>query len=569
MEPRPHQAKGEAHILEAYREGVSSQLVVMPTGTGKTFYFARAPRWIPGKKSLILAHTEELVDQARNAIKEANPSLRVGVEMADRYSSPTDDVIVGSVPTLGLEGSQRIAKFKPRDMGVIAVDEAHHGVGTSYKRVFSHFGFGVGLDPEDRLLLGVTATDKRGDERGLGETFSKVTFRYTMLDAIKDGWIVPPKGFRVRTGTSIDDVHMLAGDFNQAELSTAVNTPNRNKLVVEKWLRYGENRQTLGFTVDIAHAVKLAEAFREAGVAAEAVWGTDPERADKLRRHQERTTTVLLNCGVLIEGYDDWQIGCVLLAAPTNSNLRYIQWIGRGTRLQKLAREFRHLSLHQMIEAGLSIEKTDCLILDFQDSTVKHKLVTLGSIFGLPAGLALEGKNIVDVVDEMEKLEKSNPKVDFSTLVDIDDVDAYVEKVNLFGDDVDPVIAELSEWRWVLTAKGDYILALSGGDLVTLAQNVLGHWEVHGKTSGTEFEDENRELSASVATAESLVKRFWKGGRASTLKRRTPMPGATLPASAQQIARINDIARLLSKPMPDTRGMSFFDAQLLINSMNK
>jgi superfamily II DNA or RNA helicase len=568
VEPRPHQARGEAHILEAYNEGVRSQLVVMPTGTGKTFYFSRAPKWFPQKKTIVLAHTEELVDQARAAIEGANPGLRVGVEMADRLSSPTDNVVVGSVPTLGLEGSQRIAKFNPRDYGVIAVDEAHHGVGTSYKRVFSHFGFGVGLDPENRLLLGVTATDKRGDERGLGETFQKVTFRYTMLEAIKDGWIVPPRGYRVRTGTSIDDVHALAGDLNQAELSTAVNTPNRNKLVVQQWLRLGENRQTIGFTVDIAHAVALAAEFRLAGVKAEAVWGTDPERADKLRRHQERTTTVLLNCGVLIEGYDDWQIGCVLLCAPTTSNLRYIQWIGRGTRLQKLEKKYRHLSLHQMIEAGLPIEKTDCLILDFQDSTIKHKLVTLASIFGLPAGLALENKNLVDVVEEMEELEKSNPKVDFSTLVDIDEADSYVEQVNLFADDVDPVIAELSDWRWVMNAKGDYMLGLTSGDLVTLFQNVLGHWEVRGKCSGIEFEDSNRELSASVYTAESLVKRLWKG-RASTLKRTPPMPGATIPASAQQIARINDIARLLSKPVPDTRGMSFFDAQLLINSMNR
>ena len=176
---------------------------------------------------------------------------------------------------------------------------------------------------------------QRGDGRALAEIFEKITYSYGIRPAIEDGWLVDVKGFRVNTNINLDNVRVSKGDFEQGELEDTVNNPERNSRVVKSWLDKGEDRQTIVFTVGIQHAQDLAKEFQRHGVAAEAIWGNDPERALKLEAHRDGRITVLTNCGVLTEGYDDWRVGCILLARPTKSGMLFAQMIGRGTRLQE------------------------------------------------------------------------------------------------------------------------------------------------------------------------------------------------------------------------------------------
>ncbi len=97
----------------------------------------------------------------------------------------------------------------------------------------------------------------------------------------------------------------------------------------------GSGRQTITFAVDIQHAVDLAAMFQSRDVKAEAVWGDDPNRAEKIARHKHGDITVLTNCGVLTEGYDDPEVSCIVMARPTKSSLLYQQMVGRGTRLEE------------------------------------------------------------------------------------------------------------------------------------------------------------------------------------------------------------------------------------------
>ena len=562
MQLRPYQLIAEESILEGYREGVRSQLVIMPTGTGKTVLFAQAPKWFPGTRTLVLCHTEELVDQAADKIRRSNPTLSIGVEMADRYCRSSDDVIVGSVPTLGREGSERLARLSPDDFGVVVIDEAHHSIAPTYLRIAEYFGFGLRAPSNhNRLLLGVTATGERGDKRGLGRLFQKKTYEYSMLQAIKDGWICPPRGYRVYTGTCIDDVPIVAGDFAQNELSETVNTSSRNELIVQQWCKFGDNRQSLFFTVDIEHAQNLARAFSDSGVCAAAVWGDDPDRARKLQMHREGRIKVLTNCSVLVEGYDDWRIGCIGLCAPTKSKLRFVQWIGRGLRLQDGTG-----NLKKALANGVSLSKKDCIILDFQDATTQHSLVSLSSLFGLPPALQMAGRNVEEQISLMEKLEADFPNVDFSHLDDVDHAQTYIEKVDLFNTEADPVIVGLTDWRWVLNARGEYVLHLPNLDHVTISQNIIGDWEVHGQVTGVQFDDSNPELATTIEIAERLTKQFWKG-RVSTLKRKQVPIEHRLPPSQQQVHRIKVLAGLTGQNMPDLKGLNYAQAEQIIRDM--
>src|SRR5206468_860756 len=112
-----------------------------------------------------------------------------------------------------------------------------------------------------------------------------------------------------------------------------INTEAHNDLVVRAWLKHANDVQSIVFAVDVEHAKAIARKYREYGVAAEAVWGEDPDRADKLKFHKAGHLRVLVNCEVLTTGYDDRNIRCIVLARPTQSELLYTQMIGRGGRL--------------------------------------------------------------------------------------------------------------------------------------------------------------------------------------------------------------------------------------------
>ena len=108
---------------------------------------------------LVLAHRQELLDQACDKIRQANHRLCVAVEQAGRSADTDCDVVVASVPTLGRKGSTRLQRLDPDRFFLIVIDEAHHATAATYKRVLEYFGV---FAPETRkLLVGFTAEKSR------------------------------------------------------------------------------------------------------------------------------------------------------------------------------------------------------------------------------------------------------------------------------------------------------------------------------------------------------------------------------------------------------------------------
>jgi superfamily II DNA or RNA helicase len=336
MELRPYQRKFFAQVRERYDAGVTRQLGVLATGLGKAVLFAALREQMQfRKKVMVLVHREELATQAADKLSRWNPDLRVGVEMANRYSDVDgifpDTFVVASVPTLGRRGSARIKKFLPDEYDCIVSDEAHHSSSPQWRNVLTHFGL---TEPGGTILsLGLTATPNRSDGTGLRQNFDEIVFDMGIREGIESGYLVDLRGIRVNTKTNLDKVKTRAGDFAEDELADAVNTVERNAIIVKEWMAAAYGLKTVVFTVDIQHAVDLAAAFCKCSVPADAVWGSDPDRKSKLHRHRTGQITVLCNCAVLTEGYDDPGIKCIVLAKPTKSTLLFTQMIGRGTRI--------------------------------------------------------------------------------------------------------------------------------------------------------------------------------------------------------------------------------------------
>jgi len=488
---RKYQVETLGAIVKAYDAGVRRQLLAMATGTGKTVIFANLLQAmnhrIPGQM-WVIAHREELIDQAVTKIRDWNPSLIVDKEMAEHYANPFADVIVSCVASIGRKGTKRSGRFDWDAVTKVVIDEAHHTPASTYMNFLELTGV---MTNSRKLLLGVTATPKRGDGKALAQIYQKIVYSYPIRNAIEDGWLVDLRGYRIRSATNLDDVPTTAGDFQTDELSGAVNNDTRNQLVVKGWMDRAEGKQTVCFCVDIEHAKDLAETFRGCGIKAKAVWGSDPDRAEKLRAHKAREITVLCNCGVLTEGYDDWRIGCIVLARPTKSGSLYTQMVGRGTRLQKDTG-----NLVEAIAAGVKLEKTECILIDVCDTTSNHSLETLPSLFGIDSDLDLNGQLAVKSIKALEQAEAANPNIDFSKLDDITKLKAFIESVNLWNERATPKkIATASKLDWHKLTDSSYFLMLKSEEVdhfyrgstkipiyeqktVYIKENLLGKFEI-------------------------------------------------------------------------------------------
>ncbi len=484
---RPYQTDCLEAIRDAYRRGVRRQLVCLPTGTGKTVVFSQLPRFFMMKRRmLVLAHREELLDQARDKMMRANPSLRIEVEQGDRHASPEANVVIASVSTVGREGSKRLLRLPRDEFFLFVVDEAHHAVAESYRRVLGHFG--VFEQATKRLLVGFTATPKRGDGKGLDATFEEIVFSRDLPAMVNAGFLAPLAGWRVETDVDLSSVHTRMGDYVVNQLSQAVNVERRNAIVVKAHAELLGDRPTICFCADVAHAESLGNAFRAANVPAAAVSGamSRAERADVLGKFREGKLRVLTNCMVLTEGYDEPQVAGIILARPTKSAALYAQMVGRGTRLHP--------------------GKADVTVVDIVDASREHKLATLPTLFGLPRALDLKGRTTTQAEEAFQWTARHRPWVPCELATSLDDLRLRCQKIELLDLETPADLGALTRFAWVKAGEDAFRLNLGAGERIFVSKTLLGEWEtVVISGEATSPIGERRTLATALATAEAFV----------------------------------------------------------------
>lgn len=338
-------------------------------------------------------------------------------------------VVVASVQTLSRP--KRLAKlvnaYDPRasllrptvPFSLVVVDEAHHAAAESYRAILTALrageperaatpaevddGYELGVVPEGPLLLGVTATPDRGDGKGLDDLFGEITWSYDMLWGIRSGYLSELRGLHVQLDRlDLTDVKVSRGDYEAGSAGRAMEAAGAPEVIVRAWLAdhqledpatgkvetiTARDRPTLVFTPTVEMATHVAAEFVAAGVNAGWVSGETPldERRTILRRFRDGELTVVANCAVLTEGYDEPSVSCIVQARPTKSRALYAQMIGRGTR--------RHP------------DKAECLVLDVVGSTSQHSLVTVPSLFGIDTKVRpyREGEPLTAAIGQQEQ----------------------------------------------------------------------------------------------------------------------------------------------------------------------
>lgn len=358
--PRPYQKEIVSRVCAGWKD-FRKQLVVAPTGSGKTCVFSWLAEKTPGR-TLILCHRNELIDQAIAKLHAAT-GIEASREKAESFGSRDAKVVVASVQTLMRE--QRRELWSPDHFSLVIVDEAHHALAASYRSVLNHF------DGHARVL-GVTATPDRGDKRNLGEYFENVAAEVGLFDLIDDGYLSPITLKAIPLKIDLSSVRQTAGDFNEADLGSALE-PYLDQ-IARAIREHASFRRVLAFLPLIATSQKFVEACRAAGLKAEHIDGTSEDRKDKLTRFAEWDFDVLSNAMLLTEGYDDPGIDCVVCLRPTRSRPLYAQMVGRGTRIHET--------------------KSNLLLLDFLWHHEKHQLCR-------PAHLIAETQEEADTITEL------------------------------------------------------------------------------------------------------------------------------------------------------------------------
>ncbi|KAI9488383.1 P-loop containing nucleoside triphosphate hydrolase protein [Zychaea mexicana] len=337
------------------------------------------------RKTLILAHRTELLDQAQAQIQRYNPSWRVVVDQGNRKPDiDAADVVVASVQTLGRSAATtRLERYDPQQFKTIMIDEVHHAAANTYTNILDYFDT---FAADNHIFVwGCSATVRRHDGIALEGIFDKIVYHMDLLHMIEAGWLCPIKVTTVETQVDLSKVHTRYDDFMQSQLARAVNVEQRNKTIYQSWTKFAattERRSTLVFAVDMAHTIALCNLFRSHGVDADYVTSKTPTltRYETLQRFRNGEFPVLVNCGILTEGTDIPRIDCILMARPTKSNVLFQQMFGRGMRLYP--------------------EKQDCLVIDFVDNFSKagsEGLVTFPTLMGLDHNQVVRDENVLDM----------------------------------------------------------------------------------------------------------------------------------------------------------------------------
>lgn len=334
--PRPFQVTAHEKLRQGARDGHRCQVVMAPTGAGKSYLGLRIAHeaLAKGRKAVFVCDRTTLINQTSAAADAYGLSAHGVVQSQHWRYSPSMPFQIASAQTL--------ARRQWPDADVIIVDECHTqmAVWTEYMQTCR------------AAVIGLSATPF---SKGLGLLFSNLVNATTMHELTESGVLVPMRVFTC-TRANMEGAATAGGEWTDAAASERGMEIIGD--VVSEWIRFGENRKTICFGATIAHCEELCRQFNEAGVMA-AVFtsqttATEREMLLKEYRKDDSVLRVLISVEALAKGFDVPTVGCVIDCRPLRKSLSTaIQMWGRGLR------------------SSLETGKKDCLLLDHSGNIVR------------------------------------------------------------------------------------------------------------------------------------------------------------------------------------------------------
>lgn len=334
---RQHQKDAKERILSAWDE-VNAVMLQMPTGTGKTYLFTSLIKDLINYYKdnhihlniLIVAHRTELLDQISESLYRYD--IQHGFIQGNREQHLWQRVQVGSI--FSLLTSRNEINVKRKDFDYIIIDEAHHSLADTYKKLFDAF--------PNAKKLGVTATPWRFNHEPFTSLYQTLITTPQVSWFIKEGLLADFEYVSIKPDSKlqkmIDNTEISAtGDFVNIELDEAFNNQRIRSKIYASYKKFAYGKKGIIYAINKEHAANLASLYNSKGISAMAIDCDTPkdERKALIEDFKSGKIKVLVNVEIFTEGFDCPDVSFIQLARPTRSLALYLQQVGRGLRVVK------------------------------------------------------------------------------------------------------------------------------------------------------------------------------------------------------------------------------------------
>ena len=323
MQLRKYQTDTISKTADSFRQRKIAPLIVLPTGAGKTVIFSEIAKRAVQKNNnvLILVHRRELIKQASK--KLADIQVPHGI-IAAGFKPSSHPIQVASVQTI----VRRLHKINYIP-ALIIIDEAHHSVAGSWKKILDHF-------PKAKRI-GVTATPCRLSGEGLRVMFDDLILGPSVKELVEAGFLSPHKVFGAPQKINFNKIKMRGGDYATDQLAEEMIKADITGDAVQQYKKHANGLPAIAFCVNVSHAGIVKAKFNNSGIKADIITGdmdTD-DRDQVINGLSSGKIQVLVSIEVVSEGFDLPSVSCAILLRKTASLGLYLQQVGRILRPQE------------------------------------------------------------------------------------------------------------------------------------------------------------------------------------------------------------------------------------------
>lgn len=385
--------------IRRYRDmGADKALIIAATGSGKTYLAAFDALNFGAKRLLYVVHREQILEEARiSFIKVFGSKYSFGLYTGSKKELDADFIFA----TNG-ELSRHLNLFDKKEFDYIILDECHHSTADTYQEIIKYF------QPE--FLLGLTATPNRMDNKDVLDIFDKnVPYELSIADALNNDIIVPFKYFAIR-----DDIVDYSLDKKDQQLMiNQITSPENCHFIdvqIKKHLPKGKLK-AVAFCRSVQHAIIMNSSMRALGYETTALTGKDDTGA-RIKAFQDLTDDanplqIIFTVDVLNEGIDLPAINMVLFLRPTQSQIIFIQQLGRGLRKYP-GKEFLTVldfignSYERSVQIALALSSLSKNSI-IEKPTLYQMIETSFSQLNLPVQIFFDEKSKEEILSYIEK----------------------------------------------------------------------------------------------------------------------------------------------------------------------
>lgn len=351
--------------------GINRSLVVSATGSGKTYLAAFDALNFSPNKLLYIVHEGSILQKSLETFQE----VFGGLKTCGKYTGEAKELEADFIFSTNITMSKDFELFDKKEFDYIIIDECHHAVADTYRKIIDYF--------EPEFLLGLTATENRMDNQDVVELFgNNIPYELRLRDAIINDLIVPFHYYGIRDNL----VDYGLTDSEERRLIAQMSDEENCEFIrqqIEKHRPEGQKLKALAFCRNIQHARMMAENLGE--YYHTAFLSGKNKTGERIRAYNDlqsdsQDLEILFAVDILNEGVDIPGVNMVLFLRPTESSTIFIQQLGRGLRKYQ--------------------NKSYVTILDFIGNSYKRSVHIALALGSLSKGYILEKKLLKKMVRE-------------------------------------------------------------------------------------------------------------------------------------------------------------------------